>query len=143
MSHKCKIYLDNCVLNRPFDKQSSVIRLETIAFFSILQFIEQNKLILVSSEIVEYENSKNPFQERKIWVAYYTSLATVYQKINQKIIKRSEELEQLKIMSIDALHLSCAEEAKVDYFITCDYDIKKRYQGQLIIIDPVSFVLNI
>ena len=90
--------------------------------------------------MIEYENSKNPFWERKIWVSSYLSKALFYQKLNLKIKKRAKQLEQLKIFPVDALHLASAEIAKADYFITCDYDIIKKYQGNPEVINPIEFI---
>ncbi len=51
-----RIYLDNCTLQRPFDNQSqSRIRIESEAVLEIIQAIEEGKLELISSEILEYE----------------------------------------------------------------------------------------
>lgn len=136
-----KIYLDNSVLNRPFDDQSlPKIRLETTAAVLIFELIESKKIKLVNSSVIEYENSKNPFFERKIWISVYLSRATLYQKLNQRIKKRAKEIEELKIAPIDSLHLASAEAAGVDYFVTCDYDITGRYKGKLKIMDPVDFI---
>ena len=61
-----KIYLDNCLFNRPFDEQSHIrIRLETEAKLAIQEEIRRGTYPLVWSYILDYENSKNPFQERK------------------------------------------------------------------------------
>jgi len=136
-----RAYLDNSVLNRPFDDQSiAKIRLETTATFSIFELIEKKKIKMVSSSVIDYENSKNPFFERKIWVSVYLSKATVYQKLNPKIKERAKEIEKLGISPIDCLHLASAEAANVDYFISCDYDILKKYKGELKLLNPVDFI---
>jgi predicted nucleic acid-binding protein len=138
---KMKIYLDNSVLNRPFDDQSiPKIRLETTATFFILELIEKRKIKLVNSSVIEYENFKNPFFERKIWISAYLSKASFYQKLNSKIKERAKEIEKLKIPPIDSLHLATAEAAKVDYFITSDYDVIRKYKGKLKVLDPISFI---
>jgi len=135
-----KIYLDNSVLNRPFDDQTILkIRLETIAIIFILGLVDQGKIKLVNSSVIEYENSKNPFFERKIWISAYLSKATFYQKLNLKIKERAKEIKELKISPIDCLHLSSAEAAGVDYFISCDYDIIRKYKGKLKVLDPIKF----
>ena len=139
-----RVYLDNCVLNRSFDDQSNLnVRLETLATLFILEFIEKKKIKLINSSVIEYENSKNPFLERKVWVLNYLSKAIFYQKLNLKIKKRAKQLEQLKIFPVDALHLASAEIAKTHYFITCDYDIIKKYQGSLEVVNPIEFIKNL
>jgi len=111
-----------------------------LATVFILEFIEKKEIKLINSSIIDYENSKNPFWERKIWVSSYLSKAFFYQKLNLKIKNRAKQLEQSKIFSIDALHLASAEIAKADYFITCDYDIIKKYRGELKVANPIEFI---
>ena len=136
-----RIYLVNRVLNRPFDDQSiSKIRLETLAAFFIFELIENEKLKLVNSSVIDYENSKNPFFERKLWISVYLSKAISYQKLNLKIKERAKEIERLRISSIDCLHLASAEVAKIDYFISCDYDIIRKYRGELKVLNPIDFI---
>ena len=136
-----KIYLDNSVLNRPFDDQSvPKVRLETVAMFFIIELVERKKVKLVNSSVIEYENYKNPFLKRKIWISAYLSKASFFQKLNIKIKDRAKEIEKDNISPIDSLHLASAEAAKVDFFITCDYDIIKRYEGKLKAIDPIQFI---
>lgn len=141
ISNGVKIYLDNSVLNRPFDDQSiPKIRLETVAILFIFDLIEKQKIKLVNSSVIEYENSKNPFFERKIWISAYLSKATFYQKPNLKIKERTKEIRELGISPIDSLHLASAEASGVDYFISCDYDIIRKYKGKLKALSPVEFI---
>lgn len=136
-----RVYLDNSTLNRPFDDQSfSKIRLEAMATFFVLELIEKKKVDLIDSSVVEYENSKNPFFERKIWVSVYLSKAKFFQEINPTIKKRAKEIGSLGISAIDSLHLASAEIAKADYFLTCDQRVIKKYKGPLMVADPIEFV---
>ena len=136
-----KIYLDNSALNRPFDDQSLLkIRLETIAIIFILELVDKRKIKLVNSSVIEYENFQNPFFERRIWISAYLSKASFYQKLNLKIKERAKEIERLKIPPIDSLHLASAEVVPVDYFITSDYDILRKYKGELKVLDPIKFI---
>jgi len=62
-----KIYLDNCCFNRPFDDQSQIkIRIETEAILYIQEKIIDKKFDLVRSYMLDYENSFNPFVEKRI-----------------------------------------------------------------------------
>ncbi|WP_256973432.1 hypothetical protein [Nostoc sp. T09] len=57
-----RVYLDTSVYNRPFDDQTQPkIFLETQAIILILQMVEGRLIELVSSSVLEYENSRNPF----------------------------------------------------------------------------------
>ncbi|MDP2950998.1 MAG: PIN domain-containing protein [bacterium] len=136
-----KVYLDNSVLNRPFDDQIfPQIRLETEATFLIFKSIEQKQLKMINSSVVEYENSRNPFPERKDWINNYLKKAEGYQKMNARIQENAKKINALGIDPLDALHLATAEIVKADIFITCDEKILKRYKGQLKTYNPVDFV---
>lgn len=61
-----KLYLDNCCFNRPFDDQSQLrILLEAEAKLRIQENIRSGTFELVWSYILDYENSQNPFRERR------------------------------------------------------------------------------
>ncbi|MCL1929353.1 MAG: hypothetical protein FWG07_11265 [Treponema sp.] len=62
-----RVYLDNCAYNCPFDDQRDiVIHIETEAKLVIQQMIKDNKLELIWSDVLDYENNDNPFEERRI-----------------------------------------------------------------------------
>lgn len=140
-----RIYLDTSVYNRPFDDQTQPrIWLETLAFGVIFQMVEANTVELVSSTMVEYENSRNPFSWRRRWVDRCITLAKLHQPVDAEIKRRAEELEQLGLKAVDALHTACAEAAESDYFLTCDDRIIRRYNSEnLRVLNPVNFVLEI
>lgn len=140
-----RIYLDTSVYNRPFDEQSQPrIWLETLAFSVILQMIENNQAVLISSSVVDYENSRNPHKLRQQWVNKVLKLADDKQVVDQTIKQRALSLENAGLKALDALHISCAESAKVDCFITCDDRLMKQYQKiqdrYLNIFNPVDFI---
>ena len=63
------IYLDTSALNRIFDDQSQIrIFLETSSLLVIFMFIENQIVDIVSSDVLLFENTKNPYNERKIIV---------------------------------------------------------------------------
>jgi len=138
-----RVYLDACVYNRPFDNQSQPrIWLETLAFTVILQMVELREITLVSSSVLAYENSRNPFPQRRAWINDCLSLAGHTQLVNGAIRLRAQEIERQGLKPIDALHLACAEAAQADYFITCDDKVIQRYGGERTkAINPVDFVM--
>jgi predicted nucleic acid-binding protein len=140
-----RVYLDTSVYNRPFDDQSQPrIWLETLACSLILQMIEEERIGLVTSSVVSYENSRNPFAERQTWVKQVMALAVEYQQVNKSIRERARILEGEGVKALDALHLACAESAGVHVFITCDDRLRRRYgslDGALLSIhEPTEFV---
>jgi len=136
--------LDTSVLNRPFDDQTQPrIALETQALRTILQLIEAKEIELVNSATIAYENSRNLSQPRRQWVEQCLQLASQFQALDEGIIQRATLLEGQGLGAIDALHVACAEASGCDYFLTCDDRLVRRYSGQLKVVNPVSFVLEI
>lgn len=109
----------------------------------VLRLVEVEALELVSSPILEYENSRNRSVLQRQWVNGRLQLAKSYQKVNEAIVERAQELEQQGLGAIDALHVACAEAAGSDYFLTCDDRLIRRYQGSLNVLTPVNFLLAI
>ena len=87
---------------------------------------ESSSVELANSAVLEYENSRNPFLDRKTWVNSYLSLAGIYPELDDSTRIRAQALESQGLASVDALHLACAEKAGAGYFITCDDRIIKR-----------------
>ena len=116
-----RIYLDLCVYNRPFDDQSQPrIFIEATEFLLILSEVVGRELTLISSFVLEYENIRSPFIMRRDKISDILKVASEYVSYSEKLKNRAKEIEKTGIMSIDALHIACAEMAKADFFVTCD-----------------------
>lgn len=116
-----RIYLDLCVYNRPFDDQSQPrIFIEATEFLLILSEVVGRELTLISSFVLEYENFRSPFIMRRDKISDILKVASEYVSYSEKLKNRAKEIEKTGIMSIDALHIACAEMAKADFFVTCD-----------------------
>ncbi|MHB1679560.1 MAG: PIN domain-containing protein [bacterium] len=125
---KLTLYLDLCVYNRPFDYQGQErIALETSAFIYILERIEKGFYNIVVSEALTYENTKNPYEDRKERIFSYFGLAEELIKVDNSDIKRVEVLKDLGFSDIDALHIALAEKGNINYFVTCDDGILRLY----------------
>jgi hypothetical protein len=82
-----KIYLDNCCFNRPFDDQSQIrIRIETEAKLNIQENIRSGKFQLVWSYLLDYENNKNPYSERKAQIVRWKKYAIADIEENNQLI---------------------------------------------------------
>lgn len=140
-----KIYLDICSMNRIFDNQSQPrIFLESSAMIAILAMIENKSVSLVSSEVLLFENSRNPFEERRIFVSSVLAHAKIIQTINPAMLNRAQQIESVNgISGCDALHIACAEKLKCSYFITCDDRIVRRYNGVVNVLNPIQFTIEI
>ena len=139
-----RVYLDTSIYNRPFDDQTQPkIFLETQAVILILQLVEAKLIELVSSSVLEYENSRNSFFVNQQTMERYLQMATMKQEVNEGIRERGEQLEQQGVKAIDALHVACAEASNNDYFITCDQRLINRCRGlALKVINPTGFILE-
>lgn len=139
-----RVYLDTSAYSRPFDDQAQPkIFLETQAAVIILQMVEAKAVELISSSVLEYENSRNPYPIKQEAMNRYLQLAALRQEVSEVIRQRAEELEKNGLKAIDALHIACAEAAKSDYFITCDKRVINRYSGLTMkVINPADFVLE-
>ena len=143
-NNKLIIYPDASVLNRIFDDQTQPrIYFESSAVLILFEFIENNIADLVSSDILLYENDRNPFEERRIFVNFVISNVKEFIKIDKNILTSAKEIENNGIKKMDALHLACAEKSSAEYFLTCDDRIIKKYTGRLKALNPVDFVNDI
>ncbi len=70
--------------------------------------------------MLEDENSKNPFIDRKDKIYDFLKVASEYVSYSEELENRAKEIEKFGIMAIDVLHIACAEMSKADFFVTCD-----------------------
>jgi len=129
--------MDNCCYNRPFDDQSDIIvKLESEAVSFIQERIKLGKLELIWSYIMDYENSFNPFEDRKISIEKWQQYAKEDVNVNTEIVKQAEDLTSLNIKK----HIACALYAKCQYFLTTDLKLLNKTVGGISIINPVDFL---
>jgi len=70
------LYLDNCILNRPFDDQTfERIFLETQSFLILLKKIEEKQVILTTSFANWYEAEKINDKERFEKIREYLAMS--------------------------------------------------------------------
>ena len=116
-----KIYLDNCVLNRPFDDQSQErIRLETEAIILLFSRLERKEWTWLGSKALEIEIGKAPDAEQQLRLRRVTEFISVVVEIGEKELERANELQKLGFVGFDSIHLACAESGKADFFLTTD-----------------------
>lgn len=142
---KLKVYLDNCCYNRPYDDQSNLtVSLETQAKLFVQGQIRDGCLDMVSSYILDYENSCNPFANRRTSISSFLTLAETFVGADhaQHIQEYAEQIMETGVKEKDSLHVACAIFAKSDYFITTDYRLLKYKSDDIRIIDPIRFVLE-
>ena len=138
---KYKIYLDNCCFNRPYDDQSYLtIHLESQAKLFVQKEILQGNLELVWSYILDYENSVNPYDERKNAIANWRSIAAVDIDMSDEIVELGKSVMIKGIKKKDALHIACAIKAECDYFLTTDNKLLNKKFSEIVLINPIDFI---
>jgi predicted nucleic acid-binding protein len=139
-----KVYLDNCCFNRPYDDQTYLsISIETQAKLHIQDMIRNGSLELISSYILDFENSENPFAMRRKTISDFLEYNTsIYVSDNLKsaIEKMAEDIKKTGIKHKDACHVACAIMANADYFISTDYRLLKYKTGDIKMMNPVEFI---
>ena len=127
-----KIYLDNSVLNRPYDDQRQPrVWLETLCFVLILQMLEHDEAELIRSTFHALENNESSATEKRHWVEACLALARHSVPITEEMQERASDLSKAGLNLLDAAHLAAAESATADFFVTCDDRLIRRYRGAL------------
>ena len=141
-----RIYLDNCCFNRPFDDQSQIrIRLEAEAKLKIQEEIRAGHVQLVWSYILDYENGKNPYQERRDRIKGWRKYSALDIQESPELIGTANRLKEKGLQKIDCLHIACAIIAKCEYFLTTDDKILRCAMqiGDIKINDPIGFIKEV
>jgi len=143
MVGKIRIYLDNCVYNRPFDNQTQIkVALEADAKRHIQRLIIDKKIDLAYSFVNRFENSKSPYPHNQKSIAAFFVNAAVYidHTYGFAVRQRAEEMIKTGVKTKDAYHVACAIESKSRYLITVDKRLLKYKTQDIIICSPLQFL---
>ncbi len=142
-----KVYLDNCCFNRPYDDQSQLrISLETQAKLYVQDLIKSGKLNLVSSYMLWYENSQNPYEIRKKAISEFLQKNTseyIGADNLDSIKSKAEDIMKKGIKPKDARHVASALLASCDYFLTTDDRLLKYQTTEMKLMNPIDFIKSI
>jgi hypothetical protein len=115
------IYLDLCCVNRPFDDQHQPrVRLEAEAVLGLIQLARLGELILVGSEVLDLESSRNPDADGRRKVEALLGVAATKVVLGAREGQRGRDLQSLGFRAFDALHIACAESAQAEVLLTTD-----------------------
>jgi predicted nucleic acid-binding protein len=140
------------IYNRIFDNQSNIrIRFEAMAIDIIFKIIDQKQYNLCWSFMLEYENDRNPFRNRRTYIKLLSASCSTIITPDEKILNIAEKVTASSNTKLkDAVHLACAIYKKCDYFITCDDQLIRtidRNKGLLkdildniVLFNPIDFV---
>jgi predicted nucleic acid-binding protein len=138
-----KVYLDNCVYNRPFDDQKQIkVALETRAKRHIQRLIKEKKLDLIYSYINRFENEDNPNTINRNTINDFFKNAILYidhtHAANVGI--RAAAIIRESVKTKDALHVSSAIEGGCNYFISTDKTLLRYKTPHIILCSPIEFL---
>jgi predicted nucleic acid-binding protein len=140
-----RIDLDNCCYNRPFDKVADgMVKLEAVAKMSIQQLVKDREIELVISFVSVFENNANPYEEKRLSIANFFQYASEFcgSEKQEQIGILTEKIIDTGIKEADALHVACAIVSKCDYFITTDKRLLKYRSPEIIVINPINFLMK-
>jgi predicted nucleic acid-binding protein len=127
-------YLDICCFKRPFDDATAErIRREAEAVAAILEMTQAGALKLVHSPAHDFENERNPREDRRLATRLWLETAEVSVAASSAIADRARALAALGFGPLDALHLAFAEASAARWFVTTDDRLLKlaaRHQEQ-------------
>jgi len=101
--------------------------------------------VWVGSVVLEAEIARNPDSDRREDAEALLTFVREVVKIDGEIVLRARELQSVGFSQFDALHLACAEAARVDIFLTTDDRLVRRAgrepdQVAIRVLNPVSFL---
>ena len=134
-----RLYLDVCVLCRPFDDQSLLrIRLETDAVNLILEHVRRKKYEMVVSPVHFAEiGSTARHQERAELMLFLNAFAVQPGWDMTKLRKRAKQLHEVKFGVADAAHVAFAE-ASAQVFIVCDDRLLRKCEKTATTLEAMS-----
>lgn len=142
-------YLDICCFKRPFDDATfERIRREGEAVAAILDRTQAGTLQLVHSPAHDYENERNPREDRRLATQLWLETATVSVTASPVVSERARALAALGFGALDALHLAFAEASAARWFVTTDDRLLKialrhREEMHVAVILPDQIPLNV
>ena len=139
-----RIYLDNCCYNRPYDDPSQIIiSLEAQAKIYIQDCIRENKFQLVSSYVLLFENSKNPYFGKRESIRQFLMENTdifIDESYKDVVGEMAQKIIATGIKTADAHHIAAAILAKCDYLLTTDKRMLKYVCNEIKIVNPIEFI---
>lgn len=139
-----KVYLDNCCYNRPYDDQTyTSIYLESQAKLYIQDLIRNGQLELITSYILDFENSENPFDMRRKTIKdFINTHSSIYvsDNVRSQVEQKADDIKKTGIKHKDACHVASAIIAGADYFLSTDHRLLKYKTDEIKMMNPTEFV---
>lgn len=111
----------------------------------IQEDIRSGRLQLAWSYVLDYENNKNPYQERKQRIKSWKKYAVSDIQESPELLEDAALLNRKGLPNIDCLHIACAILSGCEYFLTTDDRILQRRKliDNIKIHDPIGFIKEV
>ncbi len=122
------------------------IYLETQAKLYIQELIKQKKLKLVTSYVLDYENSRNRSSQKRMAIEkFMEDYATFYvsNRNENRIKEYATTIMETGVKEKDAYHVACAILAECEYFITTDDRLLKYQSENIKLVTPGEFIREV
>lgn len=117
------------------------IHLETQAKLYIQAKIKEGLYSLVWSYIMDYENGRNPYEEKRRAISPWKQIASeCILEETEDILIFAESLSEKGIKTYDDFHIACAVYAKCEFYLTTDKKLLNTPVPEIKIVDPIKFV---
>jgi predicted nucleic acid-binding protein len=94
-----------------------------------------------------FETRKNPDASRRDYALETIRQAKIFIHVTDEIESRAQEFIVTVIKPLDALHLASAEQARADYFCTCDDKFLKKAKSlkdvKTKVVSPIQLIEEI
>lgn len=118
-------------------------RENTVIMLYIQEKVREKRYELVTSYILRYENSANPFSIRRTAIeAFIQKNSSVYVGSDKAsyIDSLVKEIMSTGVKAKDAIHVACAIYTGCAYFISTDKRLLKYRTDRIRIVDPLEFI---
>lgn len=126
------IYLDTNSYSRPFDDQTRTdIREEANAFLEIIAEVKTGKLILLGSDILDFEVHNVFNEEKRTKIEDHLSLCDRHMESSKEVLNLGKQIQNdCHIRARDALHIASAIIGHARYFLSCDKKVAEMKQAR-------------
>ena len=126
------IYLDTNAYSRPFDDQTQTdIQAEANAFLEIIAEVKNGKLLLLGSDILDFEVPNVLNEEKRIKIENYLGLCHQHIENSEDLLNLGKQIHNdCHLRARDALHIASAIIGQARYFLSCDKKVTEMKQAK-------------
>ena len=131
-SNSTLIYLDTNAYSRPFDDQTQMdIQAEANAFLEIIAEVKTGKLLLLGSDILDFEVHNVISAEKRSKIEDYLNLCHKQLESSEEVLNLGKQIQaDCHLRARDALHIALAIIGQARYFLSCDKKVIEMKQAR-------------